>query len=777
MATTLTPQHVELDTRPSYWAAAAATAVVMLLYIVTLGPSTAMWDTSEYIAAAYILGLPHPPGNPFFVLVGKVFTLLPIAPNVAMRINLLAALSSAVSAGMWFLITERVLVGWLPQRWQRIVGGSLAALIGATAFTVWSQSVVNEKVYTVSLLFFALISWFTVLWTDDPDGPRADRWLVLIGYLLGLGYANHPAGFLVAPAVGAAVLIRRPQTLLRWKLILACVGALALGMTPFATQPIRAAHNPAINEGEPTGCLHGLAWDCTFSEQTKEAFMYNFNREQYGKPSLSERQAPFSGQVGMWWLYFKWQWLRDARAEMPALQQMLAVVFLLLGAAGGYVHWKRDRRSFWFFGPLVFTVTFALIFYMNFKYGASQAPALGDAVPREVRDRDYFYLWSFSTWSVWAALGLVFVWETIATLFRSERVRVGTETLTLPTRQSWAMASPVLAIAFVPLVGNWGASTRAGDTTTRDFAHDLLNSVEPYGILVTVGDNDTFPLWYAQEVEGIRRDVIVANTSLLNTDWYVRQVIRRPNYDYDSARGPAVYGGRSWPKPEGPALSWKVEEVAGVPLYEQLPQDAQFTVPGTQIRATLRAGTLLERADIAVLQMIRDNPDRPVYISNTAVGYPSKLGLQNYMLTQGLARKLLPYEPTPSPDTIPVPGRGLLDVERTQALWQNVFEGTESLVEKGYWIDKPSIGIPYLYVDVGISLSEALQVRNQPQLAQQVLERAVRVAEATGIAEEFGLSNLLPRAPTTPAPAPGDTALRGLVPGTTPPAGPPPGGG
>ena len=115
MATTLTP-HVELDTRPSYWAAAAAAAAVMLLYVITLGPSTAMWDTSEYIAAAYILGIPHPPGNPFFVLVGKVFTMLPIAPNVAMRINILAALSSAVSAGMWFLITERVLVGWLPQR-------------------------------------------------------------------------------------------------------------------------------------------------------------------------------------------------------------------------------------------------------------------------------------------------------------------------------------------------------------------------------------------------------------------------------------------------------------------------------------------------------------------------------------------------------------------------------------------------------------------------------------------------------------------------------------
>src|SRR5256886_14409255 len=86
----------------------------------------------------------------------------------------------------------------------------------------------------------------------------------------------------------------------------------------------------------------------------------------------------------------------------------------------------------------MFMVTIALVYYMNFKYGASQSPELGDAVPREVRDRDYFYLWSFSAWSVWAALGLVFVWETIAAVIGSEKARVGNETLDLPRRRSWA---------------------------------------------------------------------------------------------------------------------------------------------------------------------------------------------------------------------------------------------------------------------------------------------------------------------------------------------------
>src|SRR5437762_13589307 len=118
-----------LDYRPSYRAAAIAAALVFVLYLITLAPSTAMWDTSEYIVAAYTVGLPHPPGNPFFVLLGRVFAILPIAPTVAQRINLLAALTGASAAGIWFLVTERVLARWLPERWQRLLGASMATLI------------------------------------------------------------------------------------------------------------------------------------------------------------------------------------------------------------------------------------------------------------------------------------------------------------------------------------------------------------------------------------------------------------------------------------------------------------------------------------------------------------------------------------------------------------------------------------------------------------------------------------------------------------------------
>ena len=798
---------VEADYRPSYIAATIAGAAIFLLYLFTLAPSTAMWDTSEYIAAAYTLGLPHPPGNPLFVLLGRVFSILPVASSVAVRINILAALCSAVSAAMWFLVTERVLVSWFPQRWQRIAGGAIAVLIGGTAFTVWNQSVVNEKVYTVSLMGIAIVSWLMIRWSDEPDGWKADRILVLVAYLLGLGYANHMAGMLVAPAAGLAVLVRRPLTrglpgveffgilaiayfvgakfngvagiavalvgfgvavvLLtpagawgRYRLALAILGAVILGLTPFATQPIRAAYNPPINEGEPTACRNGLKLSCTFTKGTYDAFMYNVNRGQYGKPELSERQAcppntqppcgvaeSFPAQVGMWWLYFRWQWLRDAHMENQVPQNILAAVFLVLGLFGGWVHFQRDRRSFWFFGTLMFSMTLALIYYLNFKYGASQAPELGDSVAREVRDRDYFFLWSFSAWGVWAALGLVFMWESLGSLFGTTDVRYNKSVISLPDRKGLALGSPVLALALVPLFTNWSTAPRRGQTYTRDFAHDLLNSVEPYGVLVTVGDNDTFPLWYAQEVEGIRKDVVVANTSLLNTDWYTRQLIRRPIFGYDEAKGPAVYRGQSWVKPTTPPLHMTLDQADSIPPYMTIDKPMLFRAGSCEkpdstgcINATLDprqlpgdgAGHgLLQRADIFVLRMIADSyPQRPIYFSRTSGNYARELGLGDYTITQGLAAKVFIPPKAQTKDTMFVQSDGWLDLPRTQALWSNVFMGPQSVIKANDWLDRPSVGIPYLYIATGMELSEALKMRGQTQEASQVQQTAMKVAKA-----------------------------------------------
>ncbi|HKW11906.1 MAG TPA: DUF2723 domain-containing protein [Gemmatimonadaceae bacterium] len=736
----------DLDYRPSYLAAGIVSLLVLVLYLVTLAPSTAMWDTSEYIAAAYTLGLPHPPGNPLFVLIGRVFSIIPIfGPNVATRINVLAALCSAVSAGMWFLVTERVLVGWFPQRWQRITGGSIAAIVGATAFTVWNQSVVNEKVYTVSLVGIAIISWLMIRWSDEPDGRKADRILVLVAYLLGLGYANHMGGMLAAPAAAVAVVVRRPRTLLRWKLLLACFGALVFGITPFAIQPIRAAYNPPLNEGEPTACRNGLHFDCTFSKGTYDAFMYNFNRGQYGKPPLEERQAPFTAQADMWWFYFRWQWFRDPQLKAQWLQGVFGGLFLVLGLFGGWVHYQRDRRSFWYFGTYMLTVTLVLIIYLNFKYGSSQSPELGDSVPREVRDRDYFFLWSFSAWGVWAALGLMYIWENVAALFGTVETRYAKQTVFLPSRENLLKTTPVLLLAGIPLVMNLHTAPRRGQTYTRDFAHDLLNSVEPYGVLVTVGDNDTFPLWYAQEVEGIRKDVVVANTSLLNTDWYTRQLIRRPIFPFEPDKGPAVYRNTQWQRPAVAPLKMTLDEADSVPPYWQIDKPMVFKAgchPEPNANCDINAVIpphLLQRADLFVLRMIQDSyPARPIYFSRTSGAYARELGLGDHVLTQGLAAKVFVPPKASTRDTMNVAGDGWMDVKRTAELWSNDFMGPKSVIRSNDWIDQPSVGIPYLYVATGMELSEALRSRGETAAANQVWQTAKQVATAVHLDRLIG---------------------------------------
>jgi hypothetical protein len=756
------------DDRPPYREAIVAGVAVLALYLLTLSPSTAMWDASEYIAAAYTFGLPHPPGNPLFVIVGRVFSILPIAPNVAMRLNVLAAVSSAVAAAVWYLVARRVaLRAGLGLATSRIAAG-ISTLIGATAFTVWHQSVVNEKVYTVSLAGIAVVSWLMLRWSDgqvrdekgrhQPDDVRSDRLLLLVAYLLGLGYSNHMAGMLPLPAVALVVLVTRPRIVLRWRLLAASAAMVLVGLIPFATQPIRSAFNPPINEGEPTACRQGLAFSCTFSKGTWNAFRYNFGREQYGKPSLTERQAPFSAQLGMWWLYFKWQWWRDAHDEtVPLLdpdgherrhdaQTVLATLFLVLAMAGGVLQYRHDRRGFWYFGPLMLLMSVVLIYYLNFRYGASQAPELS-TVNREVRDRDYFFLWSFSAWGVWAGLGLVWFWRSLASL--------GSQ-VSEPSRRRLVAAAPVLLLAAIPLVGNWSAASRRNDRIASSFARDLLNSVEPYGVLVTGGDNDTFPLWYAQEVEGVRRDVTVAVTSLMNTDWFARGMIRRPIHDYDARRGPAVYRDRSWPRPDGSPLHLTLDEADSIPQYMLVEQPLRFQARGLDIRIEPRmlrqteSGGFLERGDLLVLHMIADTwPQRPVYISRTAGAYGEMLGLGNNLLSQGLARKVVPT-PTASPDTVYVPGSGWLDISRTRALWRE-FAGPGAIVKRNDWVDRPSVSIAYSYLFVGSELASLLSGRRELRDADSVMATMRSVARAVGV------EHLMAGANASPIPA-GDTS-------------------
>ncbi len=695
--------------------AAVVSLALFLLYLFTLGPSTAMWDTSEYITAAKVFGIPHPPGNPVFVVFAHAFGLLPLPMEYGARINMLAAVTSALSAGLWFLVAEGVMRAWITERWARLAASGAAVLIGGTAFTVWNQSVVNEKVYTVALLGLAAVSWLMLRWSDAPSKPSSDRYLLAAAYLVGLGYANHPAGFLPLPAIGLLILMRQPLTLLRWRLILGTIGVAMVGITPFMVMPIRAAHQPYLNSGGVSACTDGINVSCTFSAETYQRVKAHIDREQYSGHNVAERKAPLSAQYGMFWLYFKWQWFRDAYNQAPAAQTALALFFLALGIAGGVTHFVKDRRTFWYVGGLMFTLTIALVVYLNFKYGHSQAPELGNSVDREVRDRDYFYTWTFSLWGIWAGLGLTTIWRSLAALLG------GSGTV---TTRGLRLAIPVLAIALIPLVTNAIDAPRHKHTFTREWARDMLNSVDPYGILVTNGDNDSFPLWYAQAVEGVRRDVTVAVVPYLGTEWYMHQLQNRELEPYDVENGPELYKGKEWPMPTRSLLPLSRDEINAIPPLVYLSQPQRFVHDG--IDATINQQALGRDQQLILYMIKHAYPERGLFFSYGP--FASEIGLGNNLLNRGLVQQLVSTMPEPSLDFLPMRGNEMLDARATESLWKE-YGGVNALIHEGGWVDDASAGIPIYYAVTGQYVAGLLEARGDTAAATAVMERVTTMAE------------------------------------------------
>jgi Protein of unknown function (DUF2723) len=738
--------------RPPYLWALATFVLVFLVYLLTLAPTTAFWDASEYIAAARVLGIPHPPGNPLFVVLAHVFGLLPVAESYAVRINLFAAVTSAGAAGFWFLVAERWLRGIVPNRWARFGAAMGGALVGATSWTVWNQSVVNEKVYTVSLLSIALVMWLVVRWGDDAPGPHRDRWLVLIAYVLALTATNHLMGFLALPALGIYVLWTdwrvavQPWAIVTfYALLLAVTGrwldmfvgdgltgpvliVLTIGVAGYALWrspkdplvylgvlavvvgislnylwlPLRAAQYPAINEGEPVGL---------FSQALQDVL----NRVQYGKPALTDRQASFGGQLANFWQYFGWQFARG----WGRFAGVATALFTVLGLSGLWTLWKSDRRAGLAAAALLGVLTLGLVFYMNFKYGYSQYPDQ-TSLPREVRQRDYFFMGSFSAFGVFVALGLGAIMRGIVDFLRDR----GTP------QARWALASVVLALALVPLLANRASASRSGETMARDFAYDILQSVEPYGILITAGDNDTFPLWYAQEVEGIRRDVTLANLSLMNTEWHLRQLRRRETPEFDPARAAALW--RQFPAPERPkepALALPLEEIDSLPEAMRVPPEGGVAFDSLQLRF---GQDVLLRQDLASIFLIRDNlGKRPIFFSWSDGGYPDQtFGLSPYLVSQGFVRKLMPTPVTPNDSIVLSPGLGYVDLPRTKKLLWDVYHWrTATKYRPAGWVDPPSGSILQLYSVVYGGASETLSKAGDKTLAARADSVAREVNE------------------------------------------------
>ncbi|MCK4657011.1 MAG: DUF2723 domain-containing protein, partial [candidate division Zixibacteria bacterium] len=179
--------------------------VSLIVYIMTVQRTVPFWDCGEFITCAYILGVPHPPGTPLFVLIGNVVSHIPIGDDPSFRINLISSVSSAFAAMFGYLVAAWLIRKWFADGdftgWKRVTV-YLGALIGAFYFafgrTNWGNSVESE-VYGTSMLFMMATIYLMLLWVDYRKHPRGEACLVLMAYLSTLALGIHMTSYLVVP--------------------------------------------------------------------------------------------------------------------------------------------------------------------------------------------------------------------------------------------------------------------------------------------------------------------------------------------------------------------------------------------------------------------------------------------------------------------------------------------------------------------------------------------------------------------------------------------------
>ena len=550
-----------------------------IVYLLTAEPTTSFWDCGEFIAVSSLLQVGHPPGAPFYQLMAHLFTLLACGNSAAVAwwSNALSAVAGGCTV-MFLFWTIRLLQQMVslkrrasddndstPQGWSGIMPAVVGSLCYLFCDTAWFSAVESE-VYSLAMLLASATVWAMMRWYHCLDRTEAQRWLLLIALLLGLGVCTHLLTLLTTPALLLLFIFKTRNYKLRTKKLTASnllvfsfyiLVFFIIGLSPYLIIPIRANADTPINEGHPA----------TYAE-----FKSYLLRDQYEKAPLyprmwrhrehdAEYAASWSGGdttlLGNTRYYFTYQltymylrylmWNFSGRYNdrqgfgspqngqfvtgIPPIDRMLVgtsapmpkslptrghnvyyLLPLLLGLIG-MTSMKQRRGAFWVALTLFLMGGVVLNLYLNHPC-------------YEPRERDYAYILSFYAFCIFIAFGAEWLMD---------------KTKKLPPIFNFQFSIFNFLLMAVPALmacQNWDDHDRSHRYIARDAAANILNSCERDErgtVLFTYGDNDTFPLWYIQSVEKERPDIRVENVNLMGTQNFVNLLsesisIGRPIY-------------------------------------------------------------------------------------------------------------------------------------------------------------------------------------------------------------------------------------------------------
>ncbi|MBA7574625.1 hypothetical protein ES708_16437 [subsurface metagenome] len=595
---------------------------------------------------------------------------------------------------------------------------AVTALLIGFSDEFWTNAVETET-YMPSLIMSMFVVWLVLSWAERKDNPSSVRYLFLAAYFIGLGNGIHMMGLLIVPTVFFMVIMFKPEWFNSGKLwlsaslfllgavfiklfagremlyltmalfafaapvvihrlyqldgevwkrtllgLLLCGSLYMIGYTVYPTVMVRAQKKPFINEGNPD------IW---------RRYKLYLDRDQYGQGNMFvgmfERNAEFSYQFGYMYLRYLIQQFpiwgpsiemtfeNNRSADQPGevnLQHRAYLSVLLMSVLlyGLYTHGREDVKSLIALLCFFLSTSIGLILYLNMENP-------------QVRDRAYFFLGSYYSIMFWLGFGIYgLITDIIGWLESKNRPQ-----LIKPAAMGLCIIFGTLPPAAVlsrhidPDFNNFQVHDRTHDWISWDYGYNILASCDDNAILFTNGDNDTFPLWYLQEVMGIRKDVRIVNLSLLNTDWYILQLKHEnppvpDNYSGDGIINtlPIQYSedyientlcGRDYE--DLAARLWPLDgqEVTAAGITWHLPAHDparyRFALSADETVGTLR---IQDKMVANIIQWV--NWQRPIYFAVT-VATENKIGLEDYLAMEGMVYRLVSTRAEPGQVQLNVP--------------------------------------------------------------------------------------------------------------------------